>query len=141
MQPLIQTASSVRLSINGKVVGFCTSLAFSRSTATKYIYEIDNPIPKEIMPTTYSIQGSMTGIRLRGAGGLDAPQIMDISSVAKYFTQKYITIEVIDRVSSKVIYTIQKCMFDTDSWNISVKNVITFSGNFKGTFVSSDEAS
>lgn len=138
MQQLIQTGSGVKLIINGSVVGFATGISFTRSTNTKYIYGIDSPLPQEIVKTTYSVQGSLSGIRLRDSGGLDGPGIMNESTISAFFNFKYATIEVVDRLTNKTILTIQKVVFDNDSWNIQTKQVISFQANFKGTFVQTE---
>ena len=138
MQTLLQTGAGVKLIINGSIVGFATGLSFTRQSNSKFIYGIDSPIPQEIALTTYGVQGTLTGIRVRDGGGLDGPGIMDLSTVSKFFNFKYCNIEVVDRATNKTIYTIQKSVFDSDSWSIQAKSIITFSANFKGTFVKSE---
>jgi hypothetical protein len=138
MQQVIQTGAGVKLLINGIVVGFATGISFTRGINTKEIYGIDSPLPQEIIATTYSVRGTLTGLRVRDSGGLDGYGIMDISDLSRYFNFKYSTIEVVDRATSKTIYTIQKCVFDQDSWNIQARAPITFSANFKGVFVTNE---
>lgn len=138
MQQVIQTGPGVKLSINGIICGFATGIQYQRSIATKEIYVIDTPLPQEIMPTTYSVRGTLTGLRIRDSGGLDGYGIMDLSDLGKYFDLKYATIEVVDRATNKTIATIQKVLFDTDSWNISARAPISFSATFKGTFVTNE---
>lgn len=134
----LQHGAGVRLSINGKVVGFATGLSWSRSVNTKVINEMDNPFAKEIMPTTYSIVGSLSGFRLRGSGGLDGAGIMDLSSMAKFFTQKYCVIEIVDILSGATIASMKFVVFDSDSWQVQTKAVITFSGTFKAVFMGNE---
>jgi hypothetical protein len=138
MQQVIQTGPGVKLLINGIVVGFATGINFTRSINTKEIYGIDSPLPQEIVATTYSVRGNLTGLRIRDSGGLDGYGIMDISDISRYFNFKYSTIEVVDRATSKTIYTIQKCVFDSDTWNITARAPITFSASFKGTFITNE---
>lgn len=138
MIPMIQSGAGIKLIINGSVVGFATGLQFTRTTNTKYIYGIDSPVPQEIAKTTYSVQGSLTGFRLRDSGGLDGYGIMNESTIAAFFNFKYATIEVVDRLTNKTMLTIQKVVFDNDSWNIQTKQIITFNANFKGTFIQTE---
>jgi hypothetical protein len=137
MIQLINSGAGIRLIINGNTVGFATGISFSRSTATKYIYEIDNPIPVEIAPTTYAVQGSLSGFRLRDSGSLDGQGIMDITTVSAFFDFKYATIEIVDIGTNKTVYKINKVVFDNDSWNIQTKALVTFNVSFKGIFVQS----
>lgn len=138
MQQNLQHGAGIKLNINGSLIGFATGINYSRTTASKYIYEIDNPFPVEIAQTTYGVSGTLTGLRIRDSGGLDGYGIMDVSSISSYFNFKYATIEIVDRVSGKTLANIQKVVFDNDSWSVQNKNVITFSANFKGVFVSNE---
>lgn len=135
---MLQPSAGVKLIVNGSVVGFATGLSFSRSVVTKVINQIDSPFAAEIMPTSYMVQGSITGFRVRGSGGLDGYGWMDLSSPTAYFNQKYCVIEVVDIVSGTTMYTIQKVVFDTDSWSMQSKGLVTFSANFKAVFISNE---
>jgi len=137
-QQQLQPGAGVILRINGSVVGFATALSFSRSQNIKVIHEIDNPFARELAPTTYSVSGSLGGFRVRDQGGLDGPGIMDISTIQSFFYQKYAVIEVVDRLSNKVLYTIQKVLFENDSWTVQARGIITFSANFRGIFISNE---
>ena len=137
---VIQTGAGIRLSINGTVVGFATGIAWTRSLNTKVIYEIDNPFPAEIAPTTYLVQGTLTGIRLKAStsAGLDARGIMNASTARAFFNQKYCVVEVIDIASGKSMFSFFSVVFDQDSWNISSRAIITFNANFKGNFMNTE---
>lgn len=138
MQQLLQHGAGVRLIINGVIIGFATGINFTRSTSAKFIYEIDNPYPKEIAKTAYSVQGTLTGLRIRDSGGLDGVGIMDESNANAYFNSKYCVLEIVDRVTNKNMFTIQKVLFDQDSWSIQAKQLVSFSASFKGMFVSNE---
>lgn len=100
--------------------------------------EVDSPYAAEIMPTNFTVNGTLTGIRLRDNGGLDGSKIMDLSKIQSIFYQQYTSLVVVDRVTNKNIYTFSKVMFDSDSWTISAKNVITFSASFKAVFITNE---
>lgn len=136
----ILTGSGVRLIINGKVIGFATGLSFNRSQATKVFYEIDSPVAVEIAPLLVSVSGNLTGIRLRD-DFLDTRRAMSLGDLNDFFDQKYINIEVVDRLTNKTLYHFRDAMFDSDSWSINAKSVITFSASFKAKWVSNETSS
>ena len=135
MQQNLQNGSGIKVLINGNLCAFATGINFTRSTNTKAVYEIDNPFAREIMTTTYSVSGSLTGLRVRGSGGLDGAGIMNASTASSFFTQKYCVIEIVDILSKVTLYTINQVVFDQDSWNIQNRQMLTFSANFKGIFM------
>lgn len=138
MQQLLQHGAGVRLVVNGVIIGFATGLTFTRSTSSKFIYGIDSPYAVEIAKTAYSVQGTLTGLRIRDSGGLDGVGIMDESNASAYFNSKYCVMEIVDRATNKNMFTIQKVIFDQDSWSIQAKQLVSFSANFKGIFVSNE---
>lgn len=139
MQPLLLTGGGIRLVINGSVVGFATSIQVSRSVNTKPIYELDSQIPAEIMTTNYAVSGSLQGIRMRNIS-LDALGIMNASSPEAILAQKYCTIEIVDRVTNKTMYTIRNVLFDGESFSIQNKAIMSFSASFKGIFMFTAES-
>lgn len=138
LQNLI-TGASLVLYINGIVVGFATGITFTRSQAIKSIYELDNPYVAEMMPTQYSIDGTLNGLRIRQSSGIDTNGIMDLSSVSMFFDQKYVNIELLDRLTGVRIYSIQRCIFSTDSWSIQNRGILSFSASFRGTFLANEK--
>ena len=113
-------------------------MTFTRTLSTKVVNEIDSPFAAEIMPTTYIVQGTLSGFRVRGSGGLDGYNIMNVATPINFFRQQYCIIEVVDILSKITIYTFQKVVFDQDSWNIQSRALLTFSANFRAVFVQNE---
>lgn len=134
----IQTGAGVLIKINKAVVGFATGITYNRSQGNKVIYEVDNPFPVEIMPTRYAIGGTLTGFRLRNSGGVDGQGILDLSNVQNYFAQKYVTFEVVDRLTNLPIFFVNRALFDNDSWRVDAKSVMAFTVNFTGFWASNE---
>jgi len=137
-QQILQNGAGVVLKINGALAGFATGMTFTRTLSTKVINEIDSPFAAEIMPTTYIVQGTLSGLRVRGSGGLDGYGIMNVSTPINFFSQQYCIIEVVDISSKTTIYTFQKVVFDQDSWNVQSRSLFTFSANFRAVFVQNE---
>jgi hypothetical protein len=123
--------------IGGVTRGFATGITWTRSTATKFIYEIDNPYPVEIIDTTYSVSGTMSGLRLMDNGNLENG-IVDLGNTKSIFSRNYVTVQVVEIKTGQVICNIKNVIFDNDSWNIAPKQLIGFNVQFKGMFVSSE---
>ena len=137
-QNIIQTAS-VKLIVNGSVIGFATGIQWSRSKGVKEIREIDNPYVVEFMETAYSCSGSMTGLRLRtDMGNLEGNGIMPLQNMKKIFNVNYCTLHLVDRITGKDIANFTDVSFDNDSWSVNARGIITFNVSFKARFVASD---
>lgn len=138
MQQEVLNGAAIRISINGRVVGFATGVSFTRNQGMDAIYEVDNPFPAEIRPTRYSVVGSLTGIRTRGSEGLDGAGIINTASINSFFSQSYCVLEIVDRATSIVLYKIHNVMFDNDSWSINARSLVTFNARFTGQFMSTE---
>ncbi len=139
-QQNILTGAGCKVAINGQVIGFATSLNWTRSAGMKTIYEIDSNLIVDQIETTYAVTGSMNGFRLRGVGNLESQNIVGLDKIKKLFKRNFATIEVIDRASGNTIAYINNVMFDNDSWSLGAKSVISFNVAFKGQFVSSEKS-
>lgn len=136
----VLSGASLRIYINGKVIGFATGFSFQRSQGIKKNYELDNPYPAEIQPTRYDVSGTLLGIRLRHIDGLSSSAALDINTAQAIFSQTYVTIEMVDRLTGVRIWSITGAMFNNESWSISNKGQVTFSASFIGTFMTSKES-
>jgi hypothetical protein len=139
-QQNILTGAGCKVAINGTVIGFATAITWTRSAGTKPIYEIDNNFIVDQIDTNYMVSGSMSGFRLRGVGNLEAQSIVGLDNVKNVFVRNFCTIEIIDRLSSKVIASITNVIFDNDSWSVTAKSIIGFNVQFKGQFVASEKS-
>lgn len=141
-QSSIITGASCRLIINGKIFGAATSISVQRDQGVKPIIGIDSPIPQEIAPTgPFLVKGQITGLRTRDNRGFDGLQIVNASSIQDYFNQKYCTIELVDRKTNITIAKIHKCIFHTDSFQVSARQIVTITASFTGTFMSTEISS
>jgi hypothetical protein len=130
--------AGVIVKVNKGVIGFATGITYSRDQGIKPIYEVDNPFPAEITPTRYLVAGALAGFRLSNSGGLDGQGVMDLSNVANFFTQKYVTLEIVDRKTNLPLFYVNRCLFDKDSWRTEVKQIVTFTVNFLGIWASNE---
>lgn len=134
-QQSLVTGASSKVVVNGKVVGFATSVSVSRNQGIKALYGIDVITPQEIATTgPYSVTGSMSGFRVRDIGGHDGFGIVNASTVQDILNQKYCVLELVDRMSNVTYARVVGVIFDRDTITTSVKERNTFSANFTGIF-------
>jgi len=138
-QNSIITGAAIRLLVNGKVIGVGTSINYQRDQGIKPIYGIDIAVPQELAITgPYMVRGSINGLRTRETGGFDGLQVVNASTLADYFNQKYCVIELVDRKTGITIAKIDKVMFNSDSMQVSARAVTTITASFIGTFLSTE---
>jgi hypothetical protein len=136
MQQDLIAGAAVRVVLNGKIVGFATSISVTRDQGVKPIYGIDQVNPQEIAVSgPYSVGGSLDGFRVRNFGGYDGFGVINASSMNDMFYQKSAVLELVDRKTNITFARIVGVIFHQDSFTVTNKAVITFSARFTGTYM------
>lgn len=128
-KPIAKFLSGARclLRVNGKIVGFATSVSWTISTSATEIRTIDDYLPYELAPSIISVTGSIGGFRIPGSG----PTTHQIQShLSNFLHQRYIEIEVRDVQTDNIIFKTSRAMVTSRSENISVDSLATMSLNF-----------
>jgi hypothetical protein len=139
MGDVIQTGAGAIVKVNGLIIGFATGIDWTRVQGMKVFNEVDNLFPAEISPAgPYLVSGSMSGFSIKGAGGTDGAQITNAADVLTMLQQQYVTLSVVNKFTGLNMCNINRCMFDRDSFKITVKQTITFTVNFMGFWMSNE---
>jgi hypothetical protein len=123
------SGASIILKINGQAYNSVKSIRLTIDYGEDSIYGIDSTLPQEIRQTRFAMQGIVTGIKLHS----DTLQQRTIIRTLKNSLQaQYISIQILDRITSEMIYFIQQAKVTTESFSVSAKGVAEISFNFKG---------
>lgn len=116
-KPIARYLSGARciLRINGKIIGFATSISWRINTNATEIRTIDDYLPYELAPTTIEVKGSIGGLRIPGSG----PTVEQIQShLLNFLHQRYIEIEVKDAQSNNTIFLTKRALITGRSENV-----------------------
>ena len=117
------TGSNVRIIINNKIVGVCTSASWSIDFSVRPIYGIDNIIPQEIAPGSYKCSFDFAGVRILQKS-LEDSGIISYPGVNAF--APYISICIQERLSNQPLLNITAAMVDSTKTSISAKGIATF---------------
>ena len=124
------TGACVRLYINGKPYKEVQNIAYTLDYGEYAIYGIDSPYPQEIATGRASCAGSISGIRVRYSGGIQAsnarPAFVDILS------SPYISIRIMDRSTGEDLLFIPNAKIGKQSYSIPAKGTVKLSFDFQG---------
>jgi len=128
----VQTVSgaSIKLFIAGILYPNARSVTINIDYGEDAIYGIDSALPQEIRQTRISVQGSVSGIRIRSTPGLQGANIVSI--LKDSLQAPYVTLEIRDRVSDEVMYFIRGVKVTSESFKAVSKGTVELSFNFKG---------
>jgi hypothetical protein len=128
--PVVLTGAQIELWINNKQYKEVESLTFNVSYGEEAIYGIDSPYPQEIAVTRIEVAGSVSGLRLKLSGGLQAKNMrslfMDVMS------SPYISIRVTDRVTQEDILFIPQAKITREAHTVPSRGTYKLNFDFRG---------
>ena len=122
--------SGIKLYISGKLYPEVQSLTYTIDYGETEIYGIDSQFAQEIAPTRVSVQGSVSGIRVKLTGGLQGYEIR--SKIAQILQAPYTSLRIKDRASDIDILWLPQMKVTSENIQIPAKGVVKLNFNFKG---------
>lgn len=120
----------IKVYVNNKVYPYIKSISINIDYGEMENYGIDAEYPQEIAPTRISVRGSVTGLRVKMSGGLQAmnmrPLFTDIAA------GPYISIRICDRTTQEDILFIPNAKVTKEAHVISVKQTYQLNFEFVG---------
>ncbi len=129
MPALTLAGAHVVVYLNGRVYASVESFSWVSSTPKKTIFGLDSVIPAELAPTITGCSGSLKLYRLIGDGGIQGPGMA--AAFEDMPSEKYFTLQLIERRSDTVIFSAQECSVESESWGAEAKSLIRGSMTFK----------
>lgn len=117
--------------VNGKLLGIVMSIpVWNIHSNWSELREIDSVVARQLTPRSYSCTGTVEILRGRSTGGLEGAGLVPTAEVM--LRQKYLTIEIQDRISQDIIFRALLCQVDSQQWKIDAKGLVTGTFSFKG---------
>lgn len=130
MASAVISGALIKVFVNNKLYKEVQSVSFEIDYGEEEIYGIDSPYPQEIATNRISVRGSISGIRLKNSGGIQAYNLRPLySDVA---ASPYISIRIQDRQSTEDILFIPNAKISNEKHSASTKGTYKLSFDFKG---------
>lgn len=128
--PVILTGANIRLYVNNKLYKQIQGISFTIDYAETEIYGIDVPYAQEIASNKVTVRGSVTGMRVKLSGGLQAMSLRTLF----YDTaaSPYVSLRIQDRATQEDIIFIPNAKISMESHTIQTKSTYKLNFNFVG---------
>lgn len=114
--------------INGRPFAYATSLSWVDSTPHRPTMGLDSASPYELAPTSNQLNGVLGLLRASGTGGLEGAGIsFHYGMLPK---GKYFSLAVVDRLNDVLIFASDRCVVQSQNWNIPSGGRMTGSMSF-----------
>lgn len=122
--------ADIKLFISGKIYPEVQSLQYTIDYGEHEIYGIDSPYAQEIAHTKISVQGSITGIRIKMSGGLQGAGARE--KIHNIIHAPYVSLEIRDRQNNSKLLWLPQMKVTSESFSVSAKGSVKLSFKFKG---------
>ena len=130
-QPLVLSSANIKLFVNNKLYTSVQSVSLKIDYSERAIYGIDSPYAQEIASGQVTVEGSVSGIRIKYSGGIQAANIRPLwTDIA---ASPYISIRIQDRSTSEDIVFIPMAKCTSESHTMAAKGIYNLSFNFIGS--------
>lgn len=129
-QPIVLAGANCKLFLGGKLYPEAQQVSYTIDYGESEIYGIDSYFCQEIVTTRVSVQGTVSGLRVKLSGGLQGKDI--ITKINQKLFAPYISFEVRDRQSDTKLIFIPQCKIVTQNVQIMAKGIVKLSFTFKG---------
>jgi hypothetical protein len=130
MKSLILTGPCVKLFINNKLYKEVQQVSYSIDYGEYEIFGIDSSFPQEIAPGRSMVRGSITGIRIKYSGGIQAYDARPL--IRNLIAAPYISIRLNDRASGEDVLFVQNAKITNQKVSIGAKGTVKLSFDFSG---------
>jgi hypothetical protein len=124
------SGAEVKLYIGGQLYKECQSVSYTINYAQEEIFGVDSEFAQEITTSRITVTGSVSGIRLKASGGLQANQATD--RIIETLYAPYTSIRIEDRNTGYILFYCDQIKVTTETVNIQTKGSVRVSFNFKG---------
>ena len=114
------TGADVKVYINNKVYPYIKSISVKIDYGEQPIKGIDSAFAQEIASTGVTITGSVTGMRVKLSGGLQAMNMRPLNLAADIAANPYISIRIQDRSTSEDILFIPNAKVSSEAHVIAI---------------------
>jgi len=130
MQAVSLSGSLVKVYISGSLFTNVQSVNYTIDYGINEIGGVDSPFPQEVVPTRISVTGTISGLVIKGAGGLQGAGVT--SKIIDVMNQSYVSIRIVDRHTDQNLLFVAQAMITNESVSVSAKGLARSSFGFKG---------
>jgi len=116
--------------VGGKLYPEAQDISYTIDYGETEIYGIDSQYPQEIAPTRLSVQGKISGLRVKLTGGLQGYQLR--TRINEILQAPYTALRIKDRHSDIDILWLPQMKVSNETLQVAAKGVAKLSFTFKG---------
>jgi hypothetical protein len=116
--------------VNGQFWGNVRRFRFRILSTHREQRGLDSLLPFELIPTSYSVSGSMEMYRQHGDGGLEGKGLM--ASSTDLPREKYVTFTLVNRLTDEILFRTDMMKFTDQDWDVPAKGVVNGRAAFVG---------
>lgn len=130
MASIVLTGANIRLYVNNKIFNTVQAININIDYAESEIWGIDAPYAQEIAPGRVMVRGTVSCIRMKNSGGLQANQLRPL--FADFAAGPYISLRINDRQTNEDIIFIPNAKVTRETHVAATKTTYKLTFEFIG---------
>ena len=127
---VVLQGAEIQTYISGKLFNTVQRIDYTIDYGEQEIYGIDSQFAQEIAPTRLSVQGNITGIRIKLSGGLQGYAAR--AKIAELLQSPYTSLRIKDRRSDTDLLWLPQMKVTNEKMSMQAKGIVRLSFSFKG---------
>ena len=129
-QSVVIKGAECRLYVGGKLYAEVQTIQYTIDYGEEEIHGIDSQFAQEIAPTKLSVNGQVTGIRVKFTGGLQGYSLR--TKINEILHGPYVSLRIQDRQTEQDIFWLPQMKVTSETFTVSAKGVVNINFKFKG---------
>lgn len=129
MQSQTIVGAFVKIYIGGVLYPEAQSISWAIDYGEEPIYGVDSTFPQEIRQTRISVQGQVSGIRIKASGGIQSRNARTL--IKESLQAPYVSIRIVDRSTDEILLFCPQAKVTNQSQSVQAKGVLQLSFGFK----------
>lgn len=129
-QSVVLKGAEVKTYVSNKLFAEVQSIQYTIDYGEQEIYGIDSQFPQEIAPGRVQVSGTVSGLVIKGLGGLQAYDLR--AKINEILYGPYTSLRLKDRHSDKDLFWLPQMKVVSEQMSIQAKGVVKISFTFKG---------
>lgn len=129
-QSMVMRGADIKLYLGGKLYPCTQDIRYTIDYGEQEIYGIDSAFPMEIAVTRVSVQGTVSGVRLKTVGGLQGYDLR--TKIQDLLHAPYISLRIQDRHTDSNILWVPQVKVTNEQMQVRAKGIVQVTFQFKG---------
>ena len=129
-QSVVIKGAEIKTYVGGKLYPEVQQIQYTIDYGEYEIHGIDSAFPQEIASSKVTVNGSVTGLRIKFTGGLQGYHLR--TKINQILHAPYVSLRIQDRQTEQDLFWLPQMKVSSESFQVVAKGIVVVNFKFKG---------